>query len=115
MTKPELGTKRACAGCNARFYDLHKTPIVCPTCQAIYVIVKPPPPRNRRPVEPMPVTIAPSSPTDAIAGDDIIDNDEAVEEVVDDEVDAVIEKVDDEDDGIADGVPLLEEADEDER
>ena len=26
MTKPELGTKRLCAGCNAKFYDLLKTP-----------------------------------------------------------------------------------------
>ena len=26
VTKPELGTKRLCAGCNAKFYDLLKTP-----------------------------------------------------------------------------------------
>jgi uncharacterized protein (TIGR02300 family) len=36
VTKSELGTKRICGNCNLKFYDLHKTPIVCPTCQAIF-------------------------------------------------------------------------------
>jgi hypothetical protein len=29
MTKPELGTKRMCASCGARFYDLLHSPITC--------------------------------------------------------------------------------------
>jgi uncharacterized protein (TIGR02300 family) len=32
MTKPELGTKRLCVHCGAKFYDLHQTPIACPKC-----------------------------------------------------------------------------------
>ena len=32
MVKLELGTKRLCSGCGARFYDLNKDPIVCPKC-----------------------------------------------------------------------------------
>ena len=32
MAKPELGTKRLCASCGAKFYDLNKTPITCPKC-----------------------------------------------------------------------------------
>ena len=32
MAKPELGTKRICVSCNAKFYDLCKTPAVCPKC-----------------------------------------------------------------------------------
>ena len=32
MAKPELGTKRVCVSCAARFYDLTKTPAVCPKC-----------------------------------------------------------------------------------
>ena len=32
MAKPELGTKRLCANCGAKFYDLNKDPIVCPKC-----------------------------------------------------------------------------------
>jgi len=32
MAKPELGTKRVCVACGARFYDLTKTPAICPKC-----------------------------------------------------------------------------------
>ncbi len=32
MAKPEWGTKRTCQKCEARFYDLKRTPIVCPKC-----------------------------------------------------------------------------------
>jgi uncharacterized protein (TIGR02300 family) len=36
MTKPELGTKRLCAHCGARFYDLHHSPITCPKCDTVF-------------------------------------------------------------------------------
>jgi uncharacterized protein (TIGR02300 family) len=32
MSKPELGAKRICVACGARFYDLGKAPAVCPKC-----------------------------------------------------------------------------------
>ncbi len=32
MAKPELGTKRVCVSCGARFYDLARQPAVCPKC-----------------------------------------------------------------------------------
>ncbi len=32
MPKPELGTKRVCVACGAKFYDLQKDPAVCPAC-----------------------------------------------------------------------------------
>ncbi|QDH16624.1 FYDLN acid domain-containing protein [Swingsia samuiensis] len=32
MAKPELGLKRTCVECNARFYDLNRVPAVCPKC-----------------------------------------------------------------------------------
>ncbi len=32
MVKPELGTKRVCVSCGARFYDLTKQPAICPKC-----------------------------------------------------------------------------------
>jgi uncharacterized protein (TIGR02300 family) len=38
VAKPELGTKRLCAGCGAKFYDLSKTPIVCPKCGTVYEV-----------------------------------------------------------------------------
>ena len=38
MAKPELGTKRQCMSCGAKFYDLSKDPIVCPKCGAVYQV-----------------------------------------------------------------------------
>ncbi len=32
MVKPELGTKRICVNCSTKFYDLTRTPAVCPKC-----------------------------------------------------------------------------------
>ena len=48
MSKPELGTKRLCAGCAAKFYDLMKDPIVCPKCEAVFIVPKVEPPRAKR-------------------------------------------------------------------
>ena len=33
MANPELGTKRVCVSCGARFYDLTRKPAVCPKCE----------------------------------------------------------------------------------
>jgi uncharacterized protein (TIGR02300 family) len=38
VAKPELGTKRLCASCGAKFYDLNKAPIHCPKCGTVYEI-----------------------------------------------------------------------------
>jgi uncharacterized protein (TIGR02300 family) len=32
MAKPELGAKRVCVSCQTRFYDLARSPVVCPKC-----------------------------------------------------------------------------------
>ncbi|MDO8290551.1 MAG: TIGR02300 family protein [Parvibaculum sp.] len=37
LTKPELGTKRDCPSCGAKFYDLNKSPAVCPKCKHEFV------------------------------------------------------------------------------
>ncbi len=34
MAKPEWGQKRTCQSCGCRFYDLTRTPIICPKCSA---------------------------------------------------------------------------------
>ena len=36
MAKPELGTKRLCGSCGAKFYDLGKDPIICPKCETVF-------------------------------------------------------------------------------
>src|SRR5437762_14192677 len=92
VTKPELGTKRICAGCGAKFYDLHKTPIACPTCEAVFVLPKPAPVRSRRGFEPLPAVapVTPAKSEPAIAAENADGAKEAEA-----------------------GVPLLEEMDED--
>jgi uncharacterized protein (TIGR02300 family) len=35
VAKPELGTKRLCGNCGAKFYDLSKDPIICPKCHTV--------------------------------------------------------------------------------
>jgi uncharacterized protein (TIGR02300 family) len=37
VVKAELGTKRTCPSCAARFYDLMKHPIVCPKCGQTFI------------------------------------------------------------------------------
>ena len=37
MSKPELGTKRDCPSCGAKFYDLNKSPAVGPKCKHEFV------------------------------------------------------------------------------
>ena len=34
MAKPEWGIKRTCQVCGKKFYDLSKSPIICPSCGA---------------------------------------------------------------------------------
>ncbi len=36
MAKIELGAKRQCQNCGAKFFDLNKDPIVCPKCGTIF-------------------------------------------------------------------------------
>ena len=36
VAKTELGAKRTCANCGTKFYDLKRSPIVCPKCEAVY-------------------------------------------------------------------------------
>jgi uncharacterized protein (TIGR02300 family) len=46
VAKSELGTKRLCASCGAKFYDLNHDPITCPKCGVVY---EPVAPRGGRP------------------------------------------------------------------
>jgi len=34
LAKPEWGLKRVCQSCGAKFYDLQRSPILCPKCGA---------------------------------------------------------------------------------
>jgi uncharacterized protein (TIGR02300 family) len=67
VAKPELGTKRLCANCGAKFYDLNKDPILCPKCGTVYevaIVTRPTRPEAAAPVvaarAPPPVEEAPA-------------------------------------------------------
>jgi uncharacterized protein (TIGR02300 family) len=37
VAKPELGAKRQCQNCGAKFFDMNKDPVVCPKCGTIFL------------------------------------------------------------------------------
>src|SRR5271165_1675171 len=39
VAKPDLGSKRHCQNCGAKFFDLNKSPILCPKCGAEFEAV----------------------------------------------------------------------------
>jgi uncharacterized protein (TIGR02300 family) len=59
VVKPELGTKRICPNCGARYYDLHRDPVTCPKCGSAFdpeTVLKS---RRARPAPPPEVPIEP--------------------------------------------------------
>ena len=118
LAKAALGTKRICTGCEAKFYDLGKDPIVCPSCDTVYVIPKAPPPRGGRAYAPRSAydpkaqsanAMGTLKETDAPGVADDADEKEGAEG------DAEVAEIEDvEADGTeeAGGVPMLEELDE---
>ena len=90
MTRPELGTKRQCQSCGAKYYDLNKDPITCPKCNAVFVVEtvtrrRPRPDANGAAAKPRPKPaevvedVVPDSEADAAAGEE-----EAEEEFIED-------------------------------
>ena len=109
MAKPELGTKRLCSGCSLKFYDLHKTPIVCPTCDTVFDVPKPLPVRPRRAFEPNPVPPPQTTATLEASDADVLDEEDSDDKDDDDKETDAKKAGDDES---ASGVPMLEEMDE---
>jgi uncharacterized protein (TIGR02300 family) len=65
VAKPDFGTKRLCPGCGAKYYDLNKNPIVCPTCETVFVVpVSRPRPDAVRAAPVVPVEVATPEPAD---------------------------------------------------
>ena len=121
LAKPALGTKRICTGCEAKFYDLGKDPIVCPTCDTVYVVAPPPPVRGGRQATPRSVYDPKAQTANAMGtlkeadapgvADDADEKEDAQGDAEDAEV-AEIEDVEADATEEAGGVPMLEELDE---
>jgi uncharacterized protein (TIGR02300 family) len=98
MGRPELGTKCICTGCSERFYDLNRSPAICPKCG-----VEQPPekPRVYRPARPsvdvrrtyrQPVPVAAEDdvePVSIVDADDEEDEDSPADDIA--EIDGAIE------------------------
>jgi uncharacterized protein (TIGR02300 family) len=77
MANTELGTKRVCVACGTRFYDLQKSPAVCPKCGTEQPVEQPRPRRtggnvveDRRPKKPAPAPGTEEGDTDIEVADD---------------------------------------------
>jgi uncharacterized protein (TIGR02300 family) len=56
VSKPEIGTKRQCSNCGAKFFDLMKSPIVCPKCGTVHQVTVAAREVFRRTAKPVPET-----------------------------------------------------------
>jgi uncharacterized protein (TIGR02300 family) len=108
VTKPEWGTKRDCGSCGKRFYDLKRSPIICPQCDTTVTVRKSPTntPKAAAPIveaKPEKTAVA-AKPTKADgdgpwgAEDNAADGDEDIG----DDIDVAVEDDDDDDDDIDD-------------
>jgi uncharacterized protein (TIGR02300 family) len=81
MSKPARGTKRVCPSCGARFYDLGRSPITCPVCQAVYQVNAPSSSRRSERAVPAESTKpeAEEKETPVVAGAEVISLDEAAD------------------------------------
>jgi uncharacterized protein (TIGR02300 family) len=120
MVSAELGTKRTCPNCAARFYDLIRDPIMCPKCGTSFVAAAILPSKadypNAAPIAPKPRVVEESD--DAETGDvELISLEDVEEDGKDDDETAGIEDVDlgedaGDDDAEEDDTFLVEEEDE---
>lgn len=44
--KPELGNKHQCQNCGTKFFDLNKTPVICPKCGTVQQVASTKPARS---------------------------------------------------------------------
>ena len=105
MANSKWGTKRMCLGCGKRFYDMRRDPIVCPGCDAPFVINSPTRMRRQRApvarVAPAPPPEPPAAAEDtemAVVESEEADTDVEVEEETAETIEDPSELGEDEDD-----------------
>ena len=108
MAKPALGTKRICTGCAAKFYDLDRSPIVCPTCETVFVVAKAAPQRARSAFDPRNQSVRHMGLLREAEAPGVADEAEVKEEAGEVETIDADEEAGEE----VGGVPMLEELDE---
>ncbi|MBL0930371.1 MAG: TIGR02300 family protein [Alphaproteobacteria bacterium] len=109
MAKAEWGLKRTCQSCGARFYDLQRSPTVCPKCEAEYdpeVLLK-----SRRGKPAAVAAVVPKPVVDPVEADEVVAEDEEEEE----EDDTVMEDTSELGEDAEDVAEVVEKADDEER
>jgi uncharacterized protein (TIGR02300 family) len=110
VAKPEWGTKRICLNCGARFYDMNRDPITCPTCSTtIDPVVQSRPRRTRAAPK-----LAAAAAVVEVVRPVVVEPDDEVEaevEVDDDEV-VVAAEDDEEEEAEEDGESAIEDVSE---
>ena len=105
MAKPELGAKRQCQNCGAKFFDLNRDPIVCPKCGTIFLGAARARPASKEDEEDTDRAAPPG--VDVVSLDEVEAGDEKAPETAVDDIDV-------EDDGAgAEDDSFLEEEEED--
>jgi uncharacterized protein (TIGR02300 family) len=78
VTETELGRKRVCTSCGAKFYDFNKVKVSCPKCNA-ELNLKPSISRKPKPAEKPPKEIVPEEDLEASEVDlDIVSTDDDI-------------------------------------
>ncbi|WP_338333126.1 TIGR02300 family protein [Acetobacter sp. LMG 32666] len=106
MSQPDLGTKRVCVSCGARFYDLNRAPAICPKCGTEQPALVPRLRRNSDSLSPVPASAAPIKKADEdidIDTDDDTEDDDVMEDTAD---------LDDDDDDISSDIDVSTDSDD---
>jgi hypothetical protein len=88
VTIANRGTKRRCPHCGAAYYDLGRSPVVCPKCQTPYVEAQKIPIRaSRARAEPPPPIDESADEATVFEEDEALDGDELDAEIGEDDKD----------------------------
>nr|WP_321445914.1 TIGR02300 family protein [uncultured Cohaesibacter sp.] len=109
MARPELGTKRVCLECGAKYYDLNRDPITCPKCGTIFEMDTPKPAEVEEVVDQEDDVVVEGEEAADEAGAEVISLEDADAEQAND-ID--VPDLDDDDNSDDDAVFLDEEEDE---
>ena len=113
MPKAEWGVKRTCLACRVRFYDLARTPIICPKCGEELDISVPVKPKRARPgaAAKIAAEAAVKKAAELIDDEDVVDDVE--EEDIEGEDANIAVDPDDDDDDDDDAVVVVKSAGKD--
>jgi len=85
VAKPEWGSKRVCLNCGARFYDMQRTPIVCPACETVFDPAANSKPRRTRAPAKVPAPAAAAAAAVVVIEPDEVETDDEELVVADDD------------------------------